>query len=70
MMFIEQHAHNRAAICADSGADVHFATAIGRCRLRPFLPAGKKREAKCIRHRAKLDAEAPLDAKEVKNLDI
>ena len=52
MKFIEQHAHNRAAICADSGADVHFA------------------EAKCIRHRAKLDAEAPLDAKEVKNLDV
>jgi len=26
---------------------MHFATAIGTCRLRPFLPAGKKRDAKC-----------------------
>jgi hypothetical protein len=39
---------------------VHFATAIGISRLRPFLPAGKKRDAKCIRFLFGVTKQKPM----------
>jgi len=43
-----------------SSLDGHFAAAIGISRLRPFLPRGKKREAKCTDIEQKLDVEVSV----------